>query len=124
MLIGIWSCFMFISPAYAQAAQSPFGGGGDIFGMILPLVAIMGVFWFLLIRPQQKRVKEHAELVKNVRRGDVVVTTGGIIGKIAKVVDDNEVSIDLADGVRIRLQRNAISEVRSKGEPAAAEAKK
>lgn len=113
---------MFVTPAYAQAAQAPFGG--DIFGMILPLIAIMGVFWFLLIRPQQKRVKEHEELVKNVRRGDVVVTTGGLIGKIAKVVDDNEVSVDLADGVRIRLQRNAISEVRAKGEPATTEAKK
>ena len=115
---------MFISPAYAQAAQSPFGGGGDIFGMILPLIAIMGVFWFLLIRPQQKRVKEHEALVKNVRRGDVVVTSGGIIGKVAKVVDDNEVTVDVAEGVRIRLQRNSISEVRTKGEPATTEAKK
>jgi preprotein translocase subunit YajC len=113
---------MFISPAYAQAAQGPFGG--DIIGMVLPLVAIMGVFWFLLIRPQQKRVKEHQELVKNVRRGDTVVTSGGIIGKINKVVDDNEVTIDVAEGVRMRLQRNAISEVRSKGEPARDEAKK
>ncbi len=113
---------MFISPAYAQAAQTPFGG--DLFGMILPLVAIMGVFWFLLIRPQQKRVKEHQELVKNVRRGDTVITSGGIIGKVAKVVDDNEVTIDVADGVRIRLQRNAISEVRSKSEPAKEEVKK
>jgi preprotein translocase subunit YajC len=113
---------MFITPAYAQAGQTPFGG--DLFGMILPLVAIMAVFWFLLIRPQQKRVKEHQELIKNVRRGDTVVTSGGIIGKVAKVVDDNEVTIDVADGVRMRLQRNAISEVRSKSEPAKDEAKK
>jgi len=113
---------MFISPAYAQAGQTPFGG--DMFGMILPLVAIMAVFWFLLIRPQQKRVKEHQELIKNVRRGDTVITSGGIIGKVAKVVDDNEVTIDVADGVRIRVQRNAITEVRSKSEPAKDEAKK
>jgi preprotein translocase subunit YajC len=122
MLIGIGSFSMFISPAYAQSAQGLFGG--DIFGMVLPLIAIMGVFWFLLIRPQQKRVKEHQELVKNVRRGDTVVTSGGIIGKVNKVVDDNEVSIEVAEGVRMRLQRNAISEVRSKGEPAKDEVKK
>ena len=74
---------MFISPAYAQAA----GGmpGGDLISMILPLVMIMGVFWFLLIRPQQKRLKDHQELVKNVRRGDTVVTGGGIVGKVHKV---------------------------------------
>jgi preprotein translocase subunit YajC len=122
MLDEIGSSLMFISPAFAQDGTSPFGG--DIFGMLLPLVLIMVVFWFLLIRPQQKRVKEHQEMVKNVRRGDMVVTSGGIIGKISKVVDDNEVVIEVADNLRMRLQRNAISEVRVKGEPAKDEPKK
>ncbi len=89
----------------------------SIFGMLLPLVMIMGVFWFLLIRPQQKRVKEHQELIKNVRRGDTIVTSGGVIGKVAKVVDDNEVLVEVAENVRMRFQKASIAEVRSKGEP-------
>jgi preprotein translocase subunit YajC len=111
---------MLISPAYAQAA----GGtpGGDILSMILPLVMIMGVFWFLLIRPQQKRLKEHQELVKNVRRGDTVVTGGGIVGKVHKVVDDNEIILEIAENVRIRVLKSSISEVRTRGEPVKEEA--
>jgi preprotein translocase subunit YajC len=111
---------MLISPAYAQAA----GGtpGGDLISMILPLVMIMGVFWFLLIRPQQKRLKEHQELVKNVRRGDTVVTGGGIVGKVHKVVDDNEIILEIAENVRIRVLKSSISEVRTRGEPVKEEA--
>ena len=111
---------MFISPAYAQAA----GGmpGGDLISMILPLVMIMGVFWFLLIRPQQKRLKDHQELVKNVRRGDTVVTGGGIVGKVHKVVDDNEIILEIAENVRIRGVKSSISEVRTRGEPVKEEA--
>jgi preprotein translocase subunit YajC len=111
---------MFTSPAYAQAA----GGmpGGDLISMILPLVMIMGVFWFLLIRPQQKRLKDHQELVKNVRRGDTVVTGGGIVGKVHKVVDDNEVILEIAENVRIRVVKSSISEVRTRGEPVKEEA--
>lgn len=110
---------MFISQAFAQAA----GGapGGDLISMLLPLVLIMAVFWFLLIRPQQKRVKEHQELIKNVRRGDVVVTSGGLIGKVNRVVDDNEVLLEVAENVRMRILKNAISEVRTKGEPVGVE---
>ena len=111
---------MFNSPAYAQAA----GGmpGGDLISMILPLVMIMGVFWFLLIRPQQKRLKDHQELVKNVRRGDTVVTGGGIVGKVHKVVDDNEIILEIAENVRIRVVKSSISEVRTRGEPVKEEA--
>ena len=111
---------MFTSPAYAQAA----GGmpGGDLISMILPLVMIMGVFWFLLIRPQQKRLKDHQELVKNVRRGDTVVTGGGIVGKVHKVVDDNEIILEIAENVRIRVVKSSISEVRTRGEPVKEEA--
>ena len=109
---------MFVSEAFAQGAG---GTGGDLFAMIVPLILIMAVFWFLLIRPQQKRVKEHQELIQSVRRGDVVATTGGMIGKVARVVDDNEVLLEVADNVRMRFQKQAISEVRAKGEPVGAE---
>ena len=110
---------MFVSQAYAQGAG---GTGGDLFAMLVPLIMIMGVFWFLLIRPQQKRAKEHQELIRGIRRGDVVTTSGGLIGKVARVVDDNEVLLEVADNVRMRLQKQAIAEVRAKGEPVAAEA--
>ena len=108
---------MFVSQAFAQGAG---GTGGDLFAMLVPLILIMAVFWFLLIRPQQKRAKEHQELIRGIRRGDVVATSGGLIGKVARVVDDNEVLLEVADNVRIRVQKQAISEVRAKGEPVAA----
>lgn len=104
----------FITPAFAQQ------GGGDTTGMlmsILPFVLIFVVMYFLILRPQQRRVKEHQELVKGLRRGDSVVTSGGLIGKVTKVVDDEQVEIEIADGVRVRQQRQAISAVRAKSEP-------
>jgi preprotein translocase subunit YajC len=113
---------MFISPAYAQAAGAP--GMGDFAGMILPLLMIMVVFYFLLIRPQQKRQKEHLELINKVARGDTIVTNGGLIGKVNKVVDDKELLVEIADNVKVRVSRGAISEVRSKGEPVKEETKK
>lgn len=109
---------MFVSQAFAQGAG---GTGGDLFAMIVPLILIMAVFWFLLIRPQQKRAKEHQELIQSIRRGDVVATAGGMIGKVARVVDDNEILLEVADNVRMRFQKQAISEVRAKGEPVSAE---
>ena len=105
---------MFISPAYAQSAA----GGNEFLISILPFVAIFAIMYFLLIRPQQKRQKEHRALITNLRRGDIVVTGGGIIGKIAKVVDDNEILVEMAEGVKVRVARSMISEVRSKSEPA------
>ena len=73
--------------------------------------------YFLILRPQQKRVKQHQELVKNVRRGDTVVTSGGLVGKMTKVVDDDQIEVEIADGVRVRQLRQMISDVRAKGEP-------
>ena len=105
---------MFTTPAYAQAA----GGGGDVTSIItslFPLILIMAVFWFLLIRPQQKRMKDHQALVAGVKRRDSVVTSSGIIGKVTKVIDDNEVMIEVADGVQVKFLKSAISEVRTKG---------
>lgn len=84
----------------------------------LPLVLIFVVFYYLLIRPQQKKVKEHKAMVDALRRGDTVVTAGGLIGKVAKVMDDNTVDIDIAKDVRVRVVRSTLSEVRSKGEVA------
>jgi preprotein translocase subunit YajC len=110
---------MFVSQAFAQGAG---GTGGDLFAMIVPLILIMAVFWFLLIRPQQKKAKEHLELVQSIRRGDVVTTAGGMIGKVARVVDDNEILLEVADNVRMRFQKQAIAELRARGEPVSAEA--
>jgi preprotein translocase subunit YajC len=78
--------------------------------------------YFLILRPQQKRAKQHQDMVKNVRRGDTVITSGGLIGKVTKVVDDDQVEIELADGVRVRQMRQMISDVRAKGEPVKEEA--
>lgn len=112
---------MFITPAYAQAAGVP--AAGDFIGMILPLVAIMGVFYFLLIRPQQRKMKEHQEMLKRVSKGDTVITNGGLIGKVIKVVDDNELQVEIGENVKVRVLRSGISDVRAKGEPVKAEAK-
>ena len=105
-----------ITPAYAQGALG--GGSGDLILQLVPFVLIFVIMWFLIIRPQQKRVKDHQELVKNVRRGDTVVTSGGIVGKVTKVVADQpDIEIEIADGVRVKVARAMVSEVRTKGEP-------
>jgi preprotein translocase subunit YajC len=106
---------MLISPAYAQAV----GGGGES-GLItlLPIVLIFVVFYFLLIRPQQKKMKQHRAMVESVRRGDKVVTGGGLIGTVSKVVSDSELQVEVAENVRVRVMRHSIQEVMSKTEPA------
>ncbi|MEP7031942.1 MAG: preprotein translocase subunit YajC [Pseudolabrys sp.] len=107
---------MFISPAYAQIPGGV-GGDGGMLMSLLPFVLIFVIMYFLILRPQQKRVKLHAEMVKNVRRGDTVVTNGGLIGKVTKVIDDDQIEIEIADDVRIRQMRQMVSDVRAKGEP-------
>ena len=89
---------------------------------LLPFVLIFVIMYFLILRPQQKRVKAHQELVKNVRRGDTVITNGGLVGKVTKVVDDDQIEIEIADNVRIRQVRGMISDVRARGEPVKNEA--
>ncbi len=89
---------------------------------LLPFVLIFVIMYFLILRPQQKRVKQHQEMVKNVRRGDTVVTNGGLIGKVTKVIDDDQIEIEITDDVRIRQMRSMLSEVRAKGEPVKDEA--
>lgn len=87
---------------------------------IIPFILIFGIMYFLLIRPQQKKVKEHQEMVGALRRGDQVVTQGGLIGKVSKVKDDNEVEIEIAAGVNVRVVRSTIAQVVNKTEPAKA----
>ena len=108
---------MFVTPAYAQAAGGAVGSGSFITSM-LPLVLIFVIFYFLLIRPQQKRAKEHRLMVENLRRGDQVATAGGLLAKVTKVIDDNEVEVEIAQGVKVKLIRSTISAVLSKTEPA------
>jgi preprotein translocase subunit YajC len=103
---------VFITPAFAQATGAP--GAGDFLGMILPLVLIMGVFYFLLIRPQQ---------LKKVGKGDTIITSGGFIGKVLKVVDDNELQVEIGENVKVRVLRSGIADVRAKGEPLKTESK-
>jgi len=110
---------MLITPAYAQG--SLFGLSGDSGGMItslLPLILIVVIMYFLVLRPQQQRVKQHQSMVKALRRGDTVVTNGGLVGKVTKVVDDDQIEFEISDGVRVRQMRQMISGVRAKGEPA------
>ncbi len=87
-------------------------------GQFLPLILIFGIMYFLLIRPQQKKVKEHQGMVNALRRGDKVVTQGGIIGKVVKVKDDNELEVEIAEGVKIQVVKSTIATVVSKTEPA------
>ena len=102
---------MLISPAYAQVG----GGGGFDLMALAPLVLIFVVFYFLLIRPQQKRMKEHKAMLSKVQRNDRIVTNGGLVGKVAKVHDErDELEVDIADNVRVTVRRSMISEVMSK----------
>ena len=100
--------------AYAQAAQDTFG---MLNSLLIPTMLIIGIMYFLMIRPQQKRLKEHQAMVAAIRRGDTIVTSGGIIGKVAKV-EDQELQVEIAEGVKIKILRSTISEVRGKGEAA------
>ena len=108
---------MFITPAFAQGAAAP--GPNDMVMQLLPFVFVLIIMYFLLIRPQQKRAKAHQEMIKAIRRGDVVVMNSGMIGKVTKVIDDAEVEVEIADNVKVRMVRGMIAEVRSKTEPAA-----
>jgi len=106
---------MFVTPALAQAS-SPLGDS-PLTSMLIPMVLILVMMYFLLIRPQQKRMREHNDLVKNLRRGETVVTSGGLVGKVTKVVDDEQIEVEIADGVRVRQVRSMVQGVRTKGEP-------
>ncbi|MBZ0215157.1 MAG: preprotein translocase subunit YajC [Fimbriimonadaceae bacterium] len=106
---------MFITPAFAQDAAGGMPGG--LLLQMVPFLLIFVVIYFLILRPQQKRAKEHREMVSSLRRGDVIVTAGGLVGKVSKIIDDVEVQVELAEGVRVRLVRQMITDVRSRSEP-------
>lgn len=108
---------MFISPAYAQTA----GGAASLFSSIVPFILIFGIMWVLLIRPQQKKAKEHRNMIEALRRGDQIITAGGLLGKVTKVKEDGEVEVEIADGVKVRVVRSTITNVLSKTEPSSAD---
>jgi preprotein translocase subunit YajC len=105
------------SAHFALAQTNPFGGDSPLTSIFVPMALVFVIFYFLMLRPQQKKVKEHQELIKNLRRGDTVITTGGLVGKVTKVVDDEQIEVEIADGVRVRQVRSMVSGVRAKGEP-------
>ncbi len=107
---------MLISPAYAQAAEDA-GAGGML--QLLPLVLIFVVFYFLLIRPQQKKAKMHRTMVGELKRGDKVITGGGLLGTVTKAPEGNEIQVEIADGVRVKVMRHTIQEILTKSQPAA-----
>ena len=90
----------------------------EAFGQLVPLILIFGIMYFLLIRPQQKKAKQHQAMVQAIRRGDQVVTQGGLIGKVSKVKDDNELEVEVSEGVKVRVVQSTISQVLNKTEPA------
>jgi preprotein translocase subunit YajC len=106
---------MFVTPAYAQGV----GATPDVFISILPFVLIFVIMYFLIIRPQRQQLKKRGEMLAAVRRGDTVITGGGFVGKVTKVIDDNELEIDLGGGTKVTALRSTIADVRVKGEPVA-----
>ena len=108
---------MFVTAAYAQTAGAA-GGAGSAVASFLPLILIFGIMYMLLIRPQQKKMKDLKAMVEAVRRGDQVLTAGGIIGKVVKVGDDNVLEIEIAEGVKVKVVKHTIPQVMSKTEPA------
>jgi preprotein translocase subunit YajC len=106
---------MFVTPAFAQTAGA---GAGSAFASFMPLVLIFAIMYFLLIRPQQKKAKEMKAMVEALRRGDQVLTQGGIIGKVNKVGDDGIIEVEIADGVRVKVLKHTIAQVMNKTEPA------
>src|SRR5215468_10254062 len=103
---------MFIPATYAQMS-----GGSDFLIQLVPILLMFVIFYVLLLRPQQQKVKQHREMVANLRRGDTVVTAGGIVGKVTKVRDDQEIEVEIADNTRVRVVKGTVAEVRARGEP-------
>ena len=106
---------MLISPAFAQSGGIVEGGFG-----LLPIILVMVIFYFLLIRPQQKRAKQHKEMLAAIRRGDKIVTSGGLVGTITKVTDDSDtIDVEIAKGVKVQVVRTMVADVKGKTEPKA-----
>lgn len=112
---------MFITAAYAQTAQAP---GGNVLFQMAPFILILVIMYFLILRPQQKKMQQHRDMIAGLKRGDVVVTAGGLVGKVTKLVGDAELQVELAEGVRVRVIRSTVSEVRTRGDVREADARK
>ena len=110
---------MFATPAYAQAATTGAPGAESFLGPFLLPLALIVLFYFMILRPQQKRVKQHQAMISAVKRGDTVVLSSGIIGKVSKV-EDAEVQVEIAPGTTVKVVKSTLSEVRTRGEPAPA----
>ena len=108
---------MFVTPAYAQAAGTPAGGGMDLIVQFAPILLLVVIFWLLIFRPQQKRLKAQQAMLSAIRRGDTVVTTGGIVGKVTKAVEGEDLEVEVAQGVKVKVVRGMVADVRSKAEP-------
>ena len=113
---------MFVSEAFAQGV-APAGGGGDLLISVLPFVAVFAIMYFLIIRPQRTAMKKREAMLSNIRRGDTVVTGGGIIAKVTKVLENGELEVQISEQVRVRVLQSMVTDVRVKGEPAAANTK-
>ena len=107
---------MFMTSAYAQAGAPP---AMDPFGsLLIPMLLMLGIFYFFMIRPQSQRAKEQRDRMNAVRRGDSVVTSGGMVGRVTKVSDtSDEIEVELADNLKVRIIKSTLMDVRSKGEP-------
>jgi preprotein translocase subunit YajC len=108
---------MLITPAYAQFGLGGGAGGSSTILQFMPLILIIVIMYFLILRPQQRKAKQHQDMIKALRRGDTVVTNGGLVGKVTKVVDDDQIEVEISDGVRVRQMRAMVTDVRAKGEP-------
>lgn len=91
----------------------------EAFAQFVPLILIFAIMYFLLIRPQQRKLKDHKKMVESLRRGDMIVTQGGLIGKVTKVKEDNEIEVELSEGVKVKVVQSTVAQVLSKTEPAA-----
>lgn len=113
---------MFVTPAYAQTAGA--GGGAEgILITILPFVAVFAIMYFLIIRPQRRQMKKREEMLRNIRRGDTVITGGGIVAKVTKVMDNGELEVQISEQTKVRVLQSLVADVRVKGEPTAANTK-
>ena len=111
---------MFVTPALAQSTGAPAAGAGGINDLLIqfaPILLLVVIFWLLIFRPQQKRAKAQQEMLSKIARGDTVVTTGGIVGKVTKAVDGEDLEVEISQGVRIKLVRGMISDVRNRANP-------
>lgn len=108
---------MFATPAFAQAAGTAAGAPSILNSFLIPMVLVFGIMYFLMIRPQQKKMKQHKAMIEALRRGDQVVTQGGILGKVSKVQEDGMIEVEIADGVKVKVLRSTIVSVLNKTEP-------